>query len=132
MTNDQLKAMNARCEAATDGPWEVGDRLYDDGAVICRIDPGPCTPDEDGKIKGNLCNANYSFGNRENDNSFIAHARTDLPACLDEIERLKKLVKSAYREAGNTGRATIGSSCPFDKEGHFWTSSVVRKALEQE
>ncbi len=88
MTPERLQAIKARCEAATEGPWTVGHRLYDDGAVMCRGAPGPCTPDADGKIKGNLFNANFAIGNRENDNRFVAHARQDLPDCLKEIERL--------------------------------------------
>ena len=90
MTPERLKQINARCEAATEGPWKIGHRLYDDGAVMCRCAPGPCTPDADGKIKGNLFNANFAIGHRENDNAFIAHARQDLPDCTAEIERLQK------------------------------------------
>ncbi len=103
MTPSRLAEIKARCEAATEGPWLVGHRLYDDGAVMCRCDAGPCTPDADGKIKGNLFNANYSIGNRENDNSFVAHARQDLPDCIAEIERLRGLIEEVGHQGHNNG-----------------------------
>lgn len=127
MTTDQLKAMKARCKAATEGPWKIGHHLYDDGAVMCRCAAGPCTPDADGKIKGNLFNANFAIGNRENDNSFVAHARTDLPACIKEIERLKKLVEDAYYEGGSIATDFAEQ---FDEDNSLWLDSESSKALE--
>ena len=49
---------------------------------------------------------------------------TDIPACLDEIERLRGLVKTAFRE-GIMGLTD-------DEARQVWANSESRKALEQE
>lgn len=78
MTTDQLNAIKALCEAAPKGPWEVTSDGYtirgnDDMPYIAQVHP---------------------FDSRKTETvQFIAHTRTDLPACLDEIERLKALCK---------------------------------------
>ncbi len=59
---------------------------------------------------------------------------TDLPACIKEIERLRKLVKSAHREGMKTGN---GWSCSRDFDDTntlrlMWEDSEARKALEKE
>ena len=79
-------AARARCDAATPGPWESpwSDQEDDpeddpraflgpDGAIIIEVGW------HDGALLLVL----------EADAEFIAHARTDLPAALDEIERLR-------------------------------------------
>ncbi len=47
---------------------------------------------------------------------------------VKEIERLRKLVKSAHRE----GFALIKGCAAYDTDGEFWAVSAARKALEQE
>jgi hypothetical protein len=66
MTEDKLKEIRARCEAATPGPWGV------------RID------------KDSLFPVQYSgwVGYENADAEFIANAREDIPMLLAEIERL--------------------------------------------
>ena len=104
MTDNQIAEIRTRCDAATPGPWDVwrdwprsdgegpglianlenenlhaedcllGDPEYEkneNGGVIGRI--YECIPHE-------LANANAIF---------IAHARSDIPALLAEIERLR-------------------------------------------
>lgn len=84
------EAIKARHEAASEGPWYIGHKLYDDGAVCCRVEPKTCDPDEDGKIRGSLFNANPHIGDRAANNRFVAHARQDIPALLKEVGRLKR------------------------------------------
>lgn len=48
--------------------------------------------------------------------------------CIVEIERLRKLVKSAHRE----GFAAIEGFAAYDAEDSLWALSESRKALEQE
>ena len=129
LTKQRLAEIEARCEAATDGPWTVGHRLYDDGSVMCRCDPGPCTPDEDGKIKGNLFNANYAIGNRENDNDFIVHAPTDIPALIAEVERLQKVIDMSKMCLGDIEECDSPGPCSACE---YWDyPHKVKKALEQ-
>ncbi len=75
MTLD-LDAIEARVEAATEGPWTVGANA---GCGCCRwIRQG----DEDGP---QICNADD-----RGDDQFIAHARTDVPALVAEVRRLRE------------------------------------------
>jgi len=79
MTELDLDAIRARAEAATDGPWE----RYGDGSheVYCAAnfeDTAYEPPD-------------VTYGSdRPADAEFIAHARTDVPALIAEVERLRK------------------------------------------
>jgi hypothetical protein len=84
LNNEQIEKIKLRCERATPGPWisswegrdhtsadsvilRGGQRQYDDLYI------SPCTlADQD----------------------FIAHAREDLPMLVDEILRLRKILKA--------------------------------------
>jgi hypothetical protein len=81
-------AIRAREQAATEGPWRAitsgpsgGDHWYvcDDGESIALIHASD-GEDED---------------SREPDAQFIAHARTDVPALLNEVARLRKVIEDA-------------------------------------
>lgn len=118
MTHDELQAIKARAEAATPGPWEatlsqtvqidisgpsLGQRYEDDGLRVSYVS--------------------------ESDATFIAHARTDVPALVAEVERLQVLVDALmnpkpgrdpryYNEAGDyrDGKGNrFGQYCPNGK-----------------
>jgi hypothetical protein len=84
LSEDDLMQIRRRCESATPGPWVSSweGRDHDSGdSVILRGDQGqfedlyitPCTlADQD----------------------FIAQAREDLPALVDEVLRLRKLLNN--------------------------------------
>lgn len=78
MTREEQAAAQARCDAATEGPWEEG--CGSDGKPIscARSD---CIVDNPETRQGKL------------NLSFIDHARTDLPAALAEIRRLEVRVQ---------------------------------------
>lgn len=70
------KAIRARAEAATVGPWRVQ-------TPACEHDD-----DEHSAIKGGGALVTDCVAN-ENDAAFIAHARADIPALCDEVEALR-------------------------------------------
>lgn len=72
-TTDELAAMRARCEAATEGPWEVlsGYEVRSPHGHICEVRDLP------------------RRGTWMTNAAFVAAARTDLPAALDEIDALR-------------------------------------------
>ena len=72
LTDQELAEMRARCDAAMKGP-----RTFEDF---------PCS-------LGNIVFNYDEYGRCEDDLIFFYHASTDLPACLDEIDRLKAEVK---------------------------------------
>lgn len=74
MTEEQLAAIKARAEAATPGPWgieHVERRIWAGSERVCFL---------------------FGQDRRQNENNgvFIAHAREDVPALLEEVERLRK------------------------------------------
>jgi hypothetical protein len=88
MTPEQLNAIKARVEAATPGPWHTS--KYQ---VLALNERGECVGavtayDADDEL---LDGENYTF---------IAHARTDIPMLLAEVERLQKALDQECRLNG--------------------------------
>jgi hypothetical protein len=91
----RLAEMRGRVEGATDGPWEArttgrsgGDHWYVlDGASSIASIHASDGEDED---------------QREPDATFIAHARTDLPALLDAVEAVLGAHRYRIADTGNT------------------------------
>jgi len=83
MTDDELAAIEARCEKATAGPWEDAGHT-----VIQSVNPwDDVIPSE--VSCGAWCLGGTPKPVRESDRAFIAHARQDIPALLAEVRRLK-------------------------------------------
>lgn len=87
MTELDLKAIKARCEAATPGPWDVAiGNFSDDVSVVYVGSPG---------LKGS---DQKRYNLSEDDQKFIAHARADVPTLVAEVERLRAaLMKESDR-----------------------------------
>src|SRR6476660_1212300 len=90
MKDDELDAIKARVEAAPEGPWRTyPNPMRSDGVFVAQDRPptfyhGTSQPTAvpDGAW-GLPCQVEPAVG------EFIAHARTDTPALLAEIDRLK-------------------------------------------
>ncbi|MCD0446331.1 hypothetical protein LO763_22205 [Glycomyces sp. A-F 0318] len=82
-----LAAMRARTEAASPGPWTVLSGGH--GRYV------------DHELTGPPRSAHGGFFKRDAD--FIAHARRDLPAALNEINRLRTRVTELELEATLVG-----------------------------
>lgn len=101
MTPDRLAAIKARAEAATPGPWVVelpewgecdgirsknGTQILNAGSCI----PDPKTAVDYGGTVHDWKEEPYDYGvYKQDDSTFIAHAREDVPALLTEVERLR-------------------------------------------
>jgi hypothetical protein len=106
MTNEELKAIRERTEAATPGPW-YWEKLDADGWNDTEM-PYLASASDEGVMHFGDCEQYYpSEGSPPNDEDaeFIAHAREDVPKLLAEIERLRRelsfiahvdLVSNAY------------------------------------
>lgn len=86
MTDEELQAIRTRAEAATPGPWTEGAGTVAGGEVR-ELVIGP-----DGRTI--IAMAYGGFGHpmpdcTREDRAFIAAARTDVPALLAEVERLR-------------------------------------------
>ncbi|MFD6782300.1 hypothetical protein [Streptomyces diastaticus] len=84
LSPEYLAEIAARAEAATAGPWCT------DGAEIYQGDEYSW----DAFWVGETCRADEADGGLL-DAAFIAHARTDVPALLAEVERLRAALSSA-------------------------------------
>lgn len=91
MTPEQLAAIKARADKATAGPWEVNDNR------VAR--PYPfftfCVALTDDNGVRYYVRSTPEVGSAEDDFAFIAHARTDVPALVAEVERLRKVEAAA-------------------------------------
>lgn len=79
MTELDLDAIRARCDAATDGPWTAE---YSEAQ-------GNCVLPHDAESTREAVAVTRLF-HQQADADFIAHARTDVPELIDEIERLQE------------------------------------------
>jgi hypothetical protein len=83
MDQQRLDAIRARCEAATPGEWRAYEERFDPCGVELQI------YDTNGWAKdlGPIAVLDLHCGQTDNA-AFIAHARTDVPDMLDEVDRL--------------------------------------------
>lgn len=103
MTSEELEAIRGRERSATAGPWEA--EVTSDTTYIGPFS-GKRGDDYEGGlpvVDGIVCAIHRKCEGTLEDGYFIAHARTDIPALLAEVERLKRLTESAldlcrYRE----------------------------------
>lgn len=95
MTEDELKAIEARAEAATPGPWETGEEVSYPGRCA-----GIWPQGDTWNIVTTDCGV---YGPELVDAVFIAHARTDVPALIAEVRRLR--AENANRKPKHTPKA---------------------------
>lgn len=74
-TDAELDEMQARCDAATEGPWDINNDLGTDEIYCDWHSVGPIA------LVGQFADANSIF---------IAHARTDIPRLIAEVRRLRR------------------------------------------
>ena len=118
MTADDLDAIRARVEAATEGPWEAFATT-----VAARVDTG-CRGGCSGLpgVHETACGWEDVAGAADRDATFIAHARTDVPALLAEVERLRAGIEALADEweAGQAANREAFSKSvwlPYDPPG---------------
>ena len=89
----KLEEIKARAEAATEGPWRYCGANEERGGCDCGLVWGP-----DGNATVAETNTGYEGGGWDwkwepeaviANGKFIAHARTDIPALIAEVERLR-------------------------------------------
>lgn len=88
MTKLDLEAIKARCKVATPGPWYTS---ADDSNKIPKVFY------EDLHLRKRRA---LAYGLSNDDQEFIAHARTDVPALVAEVEILRAALAEAVCEIG--------------------------------
>lgn len=88
MTEERIAAIKARAEAATPGPWKAGKDDFTKNIIEAAKDRGTIIVqrrDDSNMFWSSYIPIKQIFA----DAAFIAHAREDIPALLDEVERLR-------------------------------------------
>ena len=119
MTPSERLAARKRCEAAAPAPWVVKNLKY----VVA---PCPCC--------GQICECDQ-FGVSDvpecYHSEFIAHARTDLPKALDQIDADERTMRDAVAVLVDLG-ACDDPECREPNCIHFLPRLRTRLAQEQE
>lgn len=101
LTEAELNAIEARCEAATPGPWKQSDCGYD---VCSKNIPSACDNSSRMTIarcmEGDSRPYTTAYKGACKDAEFIAHARTDLPRLLAAYRELKAENERLENEIG--------------------------------
>jgi hypothetical protein len=95
MTTEELAAIEARANAATAGPWRgtKDEGVQADATAVFETGCECCTPSR----------------LSEADALFIAHARTDIPALVAEVRRLKGYEEIVLKMMHERQRAMLES-----------------------
>jgi hypothetical protein len=93
LTEQQLSEIKARADAATPGPWKA--------FVINDDDLGEPMSSGIESIDGSLNHGEECEHFHPYDREFIAHARADVPALLEEVARLRAEVEALRPAAAN-------------------------------
>lgn len=108
MDAETLREIRARADAATAGPWTFADWSQDDGPNKFTLQA--IVPFDDyfarmlwekrspqGQPRPIIGCQECGYDSSDADRDFIAHARTDIPALLDEVARLRAELQ-AYKD----------------------------------
>ena len=101
MSEERLAEIERRCEAATPGPW-LEHEWDTDGNMK------PFRPRDQGWLKiGDgketvIQDMDISMG--EHDAAFVMHSRTDIPALLAEVRRLRALCEHHHIDPDQKGK----------------------------
>lgn len=99
MTEDRLREIEARANAATPGPWRVQDGCYLCGSLhVNGITPEDCpadSPDCEGDVATDV------------DLAFMSAAREDMPALVAEVRRLRAELSTSRMALDCTARAYV-------------------------
>lgn len=95
MTEDELKQIEARCNAATPGPWHTCDPIWRQANSPGWVLAGDYDPHRGAGVVSALEIMEWEDGEdpcytqSDVDLDFIANARTDIPALIAEVRRLQ-------------------------------------------
>jgi hypothetical protein len=96
MSEEELEAIGARAAAATPGPWAMSRDEMSAGFGKHRyVVVGTTTADGQRAVDWRLLVEGMRGADAVHDAEFIAHARTDVPALLAEVARLKAALERA-------------------------------------
>lgn len=123
MKADRLKKLRALADAATCAPWHV--RTRDDIVFVDAI------PGEAGICELPFDSVMDQRAEAEADGKFIAAARTAIPELLDEVERLRRMLREALYAADAGANAALCLEAWLDSDGTITADSAGWRAVEK-
>jgi hypothetical protein len=132
MNEQELQAIEQRANGATAGPWHWVDGETDKPFGADEIGPRGSLRtvwEEPAKYVGGTLPEfilDAEDIRRTVDATFIAHARTDVPALVAEVRKLWGIVHSAWEEAYDAGQRSVRET---EAVPVVWLSSKTRAAL---
>jgi uncharacterized protein (UPF0335 family) len=120
LTEERKQAIRERCEAATPGQWKWKQ---------CPVGHDLVSRSEDDQVRGLVvltCDLDWVL---DSDAEFIAHAREDVPALLDEVERLEQENQRLRQALEEISLSVLGGSYTDLYEATRF-QKIDRQALE--
>lgn len=102
------RAIKARAEAATEGPWETDDHGLDDGNIAILSQQAVYATSDWNHTLARV--GSRIAPRRTQDAAFIAAARTDVPALCDALDEARariELLEAKYAEAVDIAEEAI-------------------------
>ncbi|MFS0784760.1 hypothetical protein [Bacillus sp. 1P06AnD] len=134
LLDERLSEIKVRCDAATEGPWKVFERIHEtDKPHLAERAIG--TAWDHPQLHGSMpvvtlgtCiyKPNHRITINEYDAEFIANARKDIPFLIEEVERLRAALY--YVGHYNRGRKPETAHLPNTEKFHI--QEVARENLE--
>jgi hypothetical protein len=118
LTADQLAEIQARAEAATPGPWNVENDYCDCSEYGCSHPPFPVA-------FGPFTSFENTTDRHHYDADFAAHARTDVPALIAEVARLKQAAADALAQVRQVKALDTYSANRLDLAARILTGEEV-------
>lgn len=132
LTEERIAEIRGREKAATQGPWRAKCEILEadecgnataEMTYVSTNDKGICI----------LYGRGHDDANTQEDATFIAHAREDIPALLDEVERLRaeneQLKEIAWNGIQLMDKTVIREAA---REVDMAREKALRRAMEQE
>lgn len=115
LTEERIVEIRGREKAATQGPWRAKSEALEADECGNATAEMTCVSTNDKGICI-LYGRGHDDANTQEDAAFIAHAREDIPALLDEVERLRaenEVLEKALEDLGFFVRTKL-DYCPAD------------------
>jgi hypothetical protein len=119
MSDLDLDAIKVRCEAATPGPWETADQWSSTpGRVNVNAFRHPERRGSHRAATWEECGGERIAETSRANAEFIAHARSDMPALVTEVERMADALWAICDGDGSEQDRIIAASALGDRYDH--------------
>ena len=120
---DRLSEIEARANAATEGPWAV---VVEDGVILALV----LTDEDDGLMFGDNGYDAPIVTETGEDADFIAHARTDVPALVAALRAVMEAIEKRGKRATEVLPPSLAARAVSSYQFNVYASDIIR-AIEE-